>query len=402
MFVYHDGRRKAKSVGDKETARRLAQALRDKLALARFTAPPEKSEAEVLRSYASTWMAAARINLKASTISFYQGHLGHHILPALGSLNVRDIRRSHCRDLVLACRAKGLKVATVRGIARTLSTILSQAVEDELLPANPALRMGKHLRRGDDEEPRIDPLTREESAALESTAQAHFPEWYPWLLTGLRTGMRSGELLGLQWGDIDWQGGVAVIARNIVRGQMTTPKNHQRRRVDLSRQLQAVLRWWRASERRAWLKKGVPRPEWVFASVYGTALDESNVRKALNRMLDRAGLRRRGPHQLRHTFASQLLAVGAPITYVSRQLGHHDASITLRVYAHWLPEISAVKGVDRLDETQPDGTPAAPGVGLTSSGNLVSPLWRMVSQTFASWNQMAGWLRAVEGLRHAA
>ena len=88
------------------------------------------------------------------------------------------------------------------------------------------------------------------------------------------------------------------------------------------------------------VQAGRPLPEWVFASVSGTALDESNVRKAFNRILDRAELRRRGPHQLRHTFASQLLALGQPITYVSRQLGHRDASITLRVSAHWLPDMS--------------------------------------------------------------
>jgi integrase len=79
------------------------------------------------------------------------------------------------------------------------------------------------------------------------------------------------------------------------------------------------------------LKHGQPRPDWVFPSISGTALDESNVRKAFNRVLDAAELHRRGPHQMRHTFASLLLAAGEPITYVSHQLGHRDPSITLRV-----------------------------------------------------------------------
>ncbi len=86
------------------------------------------------------------------------------------------------------------------------------------------------------------------------------------------------------------------------------------------------------------------------------------------------------PHQLRHTFASQLLAAGGPITYVSRQLGHHDASITLRVYAHWLPDTSGTKGVDRLDETQPSATPAQPHAQSAPRENPLSPLWRMVSR----------------------
>ena len=145
-----------------------------------------------------------------------------------------------------------------------------------------------------------------------------------------------------------------------MRGQVTTPKNHCRRTVDLSRQLMATLRLWRRQQRPLWLKKGLPFPDWVFASVTGTALDQSNVRKALNRILDAAGLHRRGPHQMRHTFASQLLQDGAPITYVSRQLGHKDAAITLRVYAHWLPDASMRRLVNLLDDAASDGTQAAP------------------------------------------
>jgi integrase len=103
------------------------------------------------------------------------------------------------------------------------------------------------------------------------------------------------------------------VQRKLVRGQLTTPKDHQRRRVDLSRQLAVALRLWRRREYASWLKKGNPRPDWVFASVTGTALDESNVRKAFNRILDAAELDRRGPHQMRHTLASLLLEDGAPI-----------------------------------------------------------------------------------------
>jgi integrase len=120
-----------------------------------------------------------------------------------------------------------------------------------------------------------------------------------------------------------------------VREQLTTPKNHQQRRIDLSTPNCASNCGCGAdvSARRG-LKAGHPLPEWVFSSNAGTALDESNVRKAFNRILDAAGLHRRGPHQMRHTFASLLLQDSAPITYVSQQLGHRDASMTLRVYAH--------------------------------------------------------------------
>ena len=273
-----------------------------------------------------------------------------------------------------------MKATTVRGIARTLSTILSQAVDDECLPANPALKLGKYLRTADDPEPALDPFTKDEAAHLLAVARARFPDWYPWLLCGLRTGLRAGELLALQWSDINWRRGFVQVQRNLVRGLLTTPKNHQRRRVDLSRQLQVALRLWRRQERVAWLRKGQPRPEWVFASVTGTALDESNVRKALNRVLDAAGLHRRGPHQMRHSFASLLLQDGAPITYVSRQLGHKDASITLRVYAHWLPDASKDKLVNLLDDTHLSASQAHPSASEADEHIVVSPVLSMVSR----------------------
>ena len=76
-----------------------------------------------------------------------------------------------------------------------------------------------------------------------------------------------------------------------MRGRLT-PKNRQRMHVDVSRQLRAVLRLSRRQQRTAWLKRRRPLPEWVFPSVTGTGLDESNVRKAFNRILDAVGLHR--------------------------------------------------------------------------------------------------------------
>ena len=72
---------------------------------------------------------------------------------------------------------------------------------------------------------------------------------------------------------------------------------------------------------------------WVFPSLEGTALEERNVRHVFTRLLAKANLRQIRIHDLRHTYATLLLSAGAPITYVSQQLGHGDASITLRVYA---------------------------------------------------------------------
>jgi integrase len=83
----------------------------------------------------------------------------------------------------------------------------------------------------------------------------------------------------------------------------------------------------------------------------GTSLEERNVRHVFARVPERAELRQVRLHDLRHAYATLLLQAGAPIRYVSQPTGHGDSSITLRVYAHWLPDVSR-READRLDTLQ--------------------------------------------------
>ncbi len=358
VFINHRGRRRAKRIGDRETALRIVQRIRERLAAGDLQLHSSASD-DTLEMYARDWLKGLTGNLKASTIKFYADNLERHVLPLLGRRAVGALSRADCRELITNTRGKGLKLNTVRGVARTLSAVLSQAVEDGRLPANPALRMGRHLRRGDEAETQIQPLSAAEAALLVATAEQHLPRWHPWVLCALRTGLRLGELLALQWADVDWNGRFLLVQRNIVRGVLTSPKSHQRRRVDMTPQLSAALLTWRRVQRERWLEKGGEVPPWVFPSLEGTALEERNVRHVFSRLLEQANLRQIRIHDLRHTYATLLLQAGAPITYVSQQLGHRDASITLRVYAHYLPSASQ-RDVDRLDTLQPDATPAQP------------------------------------------
>ena len=357
LFVNHQGHRKAKRVGDRDTAAKVAQAVRERIARGDFSLPTGNG-AQTFKAYATEWLKTAERNLKASTIRFYTGHLEQHIYPALGTRLVASLRRADCRDLVAACRAKGLKIATVRGIARTLSRILSQAVEDEILPANPALRLGRYLRRGDEPKPEIRTLTREEAAHLLAVTKEHFPRWYAFFLCALRTGMRLGELRGLQWGDVDFHSRFLTIRRNLVQGIVTTPKSHQLRRVDMSQQLYTEILAWRRHERERWLKKGKPIPATVFtARRDGADLDDANVRKVFTRILAKAEMRHIRIHDLRHTFASLLIQNGESLAYVKDQMGHASIQITVDTYGHLVPGGNRA-AVDRLDDEQPAQPPA--------------------------------------------
>jgi integrase len=121
--------------------------------------------------------------------------------------------------------------------------------------------------------------------------------------------MRLGELLGLQWGDVDFRGRFLEVRRNQVAGWTTTPKNGKTRRVDMSGQLTDALRTLLITRKEETLCKAWGEmPAWVFCNEEGRPLDGDNLRhRVFYKVLERAGLRRIRFHDLRHTFASLLI-----------------------------------------------------------------------------------------------
>ncbi|MCH8016823.1 MAG: site-specific integrase, partial [Acidobacteria bacterium] len=123
-----------------------------------------------------------------------------------------------------------------------------------------------------------------------------------------------------------------------------------RRRVDLSDHLLETLKNFRKQKQQEALKKGENEiPEWIFPNRLGSFMSIKNVKtRNFKRVLKKAGLRSIRFHDLRHTFASQLLSKGANILYVSQQLRHADPSITLKIYAKWIPTEGQRKAVNVL------------------------------------------------------
>jgi integrase len=230
--------------------------------------------------------------------------------------------------------------------------VLSQAVDDGLLAANPAFRLGRYYRQAGFPKIEIRPFTRDEAQQFLAAAREHAPREHPLFLTALRTGLRLGELLALQWGDIDFSGRFIEVRRNLVAGRLTTPKSGKTRRVDASRQLTTALRQLLIDRKSEKLRRGWRElPEWVFCTDEGGPLDGDNLRhRVFYRVVERAGLRRVRFHDLRHTFASLLIQQGESLAYVKDQLGHSSIQLTVDTYGHLIPGANR-QAVDRLDDT---------------------------------------------------
>jgi integrase len=170
------------------------------------------------------------------------------------------------------------------------------------------------------------------------TAKTLYREQYELLCVLAFTGMRLGEVLALEWGDIDMRGHNIRVRRSRSRWGVHRPKTGRERVVDIGADLVATLRklYARRAEQTLAAGRGAVL-ETVFLNQHGAPVSPQYVRESFTRVLKRAGLRRVRLHDLRHSYASNLLQAGAPIQFVSRQLGHASIKMTVDVYGHLLP-----------------------------------------------------------------
>lgn len=173
---------------------------------------------------------------------------------------------------------------------------------------------------------------------------------YVKILIMARTGMREGEMLALQVEDLDFDKNQIWVRRTWgsrnARKNLTCinlPKNGKIRLVDMFPQLKAILQDYLSSTH----LKG----PWLFpgASTDRLPMTPNGFAWHWRRLLKNAGLPHRGPHALRHTYASLLIAQGENILFIKEQLGHASVKITLDNYGHMLPR-SGVSGSSRLDD----------------------------------------------------
>jgi integrase len=358
VFIAHQGYRKAKKIGGKREASEIAKGLRKRLLDGELNV--KATGTPTLADYADKWLESyAKAACKFSTLQSYEGMLKAHIKPVLGHKRLDEIKRSDVKQLLYAKTNEGLSAGTVRNIKACLGSILSHAFEDELIPGNPAARTGKLIRKKDRRED-VNPFTAEEAATFLEACQKHQPRFYPFFLCALRTGMRLGELLALEWGDIDFQGGFIEVRRSLVRGRIGTPKSGKGRRVDMSRQLAATLKALRVERKAETLRKGWGQvPEMVFCDETGSHLDGDNLRRRVfHKVLEKAGLRRVRLHDLRHTFATLLILNKESLAYIKDQMGHHSIKLTVDTYGHLVPGSNRA-AVDALDDPEirlPDAT----------------------------------------------
>ncbi len=328
-----DGKRQVlrfSSLKQEEVTKWLTKQLND-LNLGRAAAVTRQSLGEFL----DEWIASKR-NLSERVRLDYERVIRIHIKPALGHVKLSRLAPADVRRLYAAKADAGLSNSRVRMIHAVLHKALADAEKWGKVGRNVAdLVEAPKVPEGE-----MRALDLEQARAFVAAVKGDPLEAL--YILALTTGMRQGELLGLKWSAIDWHNSLLSVQRSLTRitGKGLVLKENKtkksRRAVELSPFALEALR--RHAERQdalrreagaTWQQTGL-----VFTNTRGGALDPSNLLDRHYQLLHAAGLPRIRFHDLRHSAASILLALGVNPKHVQELLGHAKISVTLDIYSH--------------------------------------------------------------------
>jgi len=296
-----------------------------------------------LSDFIRDWLERKKSQLRPKTLADYSYYGNELIAPHLGALKLRSIKLHAVNDFYVALANKGRPVYVIRYTHRVLHAIFADAVRLGFIPSNPAHYADVPAVDDSLDKMQIFP-TAEYQCFVEACSHALHGVLYK---LAIKTGMRQGELLGLTWKNVDLDRGEIRIIQQLSRfGREGTrlvfaplKTKYSSRTIKIGVDLIELLTTHRQAQQEY---KQLMATRWqendlVFASSMGTPLDQRNMQRDFDKLLQTAGLPKIRFHDLRHNAASLMLAGNVSIVSVSRYLGHSSPRITLEIYAHLIP-----------------------------------------------------------------
>ena len=286
---------------------------------------------------------------KHSTISNYKD-LTARITPVIGHIRLKDLRPDHLNDLYTTLAQDGqnkrtggkLSAKSILEHHRLISAVLEQAAKEGLVPFNVASRatLPKVERK------EVNYFQPEQVAAIREALELEPFKWKTLVHMLLITGARRGEILGLKWGEVDFDRNQIHICNNILyrsdRGiYEDTPKTATSNRyVVLPAETMQLLRQYRIWQNGERLRLGeyYQYQGFLFTQENGSPMHPDSITSWLTKFSKRHGLPHINAHAFRHTMASMLYFNGVDSVSISKRLGHAQVSTTADIYAHVIAE----------------------------------------------------------------
>jgi len=279
-----------------------------------------------------TWMDTRRPSLAPSTVETYEWSISV-LKDHFGQRRVTELSASDIASMI--AKENGKKAWTIKKLLSPLGGALKVAVREGWISSSPLEKLLPHERPKADQR-KMRCLSREEiSLLLDATSSTR---WKAFFATLVFTGLRVGEALALRWEDVTEE---CIVVRAEEDGARKSAA--ARRQIMLIPALRRLLTAWK-------LQQGLGH-QLVFTTASGASIGRRNALRALRVAEEKAGIPEYTLHELRHTFASILIGQGELPTFVAKQMGHADPSVTMSTYAHlWEEQESVEKARERLQE----------------------------------------------------
>ncbi|MGR5063996.1 Arm DNA-binding domain-containing protein [Photobacterium sp. DNB22_13_2] len=296
----------------------------------------ESPDAPRLNEFAEIWLSEKHIEWRKGHYEDVDGILRKYIIPMFGSKKISAITKQQILSFrstlakVPGRKGKVLSPSRINHIMTPLRMMLNEAA-DRYEFTSPWKNI-KALKVGRTE---VDPFNLQEVELVIQNAPANFKTYY---ITRFFTGLRTGEIDGLMWKDVDLKNKTITVNQSLVRGELSDLKTEGSYRV--------VMLPDRVVETLAEHKiVSSLKYKYVFTNTKHQPLNYQVISRSVwYPTLRRAGLRPRNPYQTRHTYATLLLASGESPEWIANQMGHTTTTMLFRVYSRYVPNLTRRDG----------------------------------------------------------
>ena len=293
-------------------------------------------------AFLEKWLdSSVKSYARKTTIKLYKGMVKKHIKPRIGSIRLERLAPADVQNLMSEMETAGASGAVRHKVYNIVHAALGQALKWDMVTRN----VSDGVRRPRVTRKDIETLTAAQAKAFLKAAASD--RLFALYVLAIHTGMRQGELLALQWSDVDLKKKVLSVRHTLSPAGRTledTKTPGSVRRIELTNKAVRTLK----KHQEKMLGEGLRASPFVFCDTEGGPINKDNLmHRSFGPILTAAELAPVTFHALRHTCASLLLSQGANVKQIQELLGHSSSRVTLDVYAHLMPTIQR-EAIDKL------------------------------------------------------
>lgn len=286
------------------------------------------------------WIEIKKKTVRPNTVRNYTERYNRNIKPVIGKMLLTDVKPLHCQKIFLDMADEGYRTTTIYQSRIALYNMLEFAKENDVIRYNPCKKSVKSdMGKPSDKKEAL--TISEQKMFLEGTTGQSYENQYRFVL---QTGLRTGELVALQWRNVDFKKKTLTIDRSmeyrytVGEWRIGEPKSKSGyRTIPLTEEAIRILKDQKEKNKKI---KVIPMEfaEYIFLCRKGTPIKNSTYDTSLFKICDKVGMKRFSMHVLRHTFATRCIEAGMKPKTLQMLLGHSNIGITMNLYVHTTEE----------------------------------------------------------------